>query len=263
MNTFKSFFSIFNYKTLLASLVSVLSVYLCIRFGVKAEFPLYLISIAIVFPIVFSIDSAYKRREHALQYYADLKGHALSLYLAIREWGNVYDKDMAAAYKIQIKELFHLISSTFMMKPKEAKATEAEIYRRFSDLSEGLVHARNVGVEAGLLSRLHQYVSKMIIGYGIVRNVFYYRTPITLRAYSKVFIYFLPILYGPYAASTYEDYSYGIAYLIAVLYSVILVSLDNLQEDLENPFDQVGEDDINFEVEELSHFMFDSKRQDK
>jgi len=29
-----------------------------------------------------------------------------------------------------------------------------------------------------------------------------------------------------------------------VLFSVILVSLDNIQDHLENPFDQVGEDDV-------------------
>ena len=29
---------------------------------------------------------------------------------------------------------------------------------------------------------------------------------------------------------------------------MILVSLDNIQEHLENPFDQVGEDDIKFNV---------------
>jgi hypothetical protein len=33
------------------------------------------------------------------------------------------------------------------------------------------------------------------------------------------------------------------------------VSLDNLQEHIENPFDQVGEDDIKFEVEELNDAM--------
>ena len=32
-----------------------------------------LVGIAIVFPVVFSIDSAYKRRERALSYLADLK----------------------------------------------------------------------------------------------------------------------------------------------------------------------------------------------
>ncbi len=261
MQTFKSFFSIFNYKTVISGALAVACAYMCIRFEIKAEFPFYLISIAIVFPIVFSIDSAYKRREHALQFYADLKAHAISLYLGIKEWSDELDEEIPKKYKQQISELFKLISSTFMMKPDDAKKVELEIYSRLSALSNGLIHVKNKGVEAGLISRLHQYVSKMIVAYGIVRNVFYYRTPVALRAYSKVFIYLFPVIYGPYAASTYDDYSYGIAYVIAALYSIILICLDNLQEDLENPFDQIGKDDVNFEVDELDQILnnYDNK----
>lgn len=77
-----------------------------------------------------------------------------------------------------------------------------------------------------------------------------YRTPVTLRAYSKVFIYIFPIIYGPYFASTVGDYSASLEYVMPVLYSFILVSLDNIQDHLENPFDDVGEDDITIDAEE-------------
>ena len=40
-----------------------------------------------------------------------------------------------------------------------------------------------------------------------------------------------------------------------VLYSFILVSLDNIQDHLENPFDDVGEDDIRIEVEETTRLL--------
>lgn len=39
-----------------------------------------------------------------------------------------------------------------------------------------------------------------------------------------------------------------VGYAVAVLYSLVLVSLDNIQEDLENPYDGIGEDDINLEI---------------
>ena len=38
---------------------------------------------------------------------------------------------------------------------------------------------------------------------------------------------------------------------IVVLMSVILVGLDNIQDYLENPFDQIGEDDIVFNAEKF------------
>lgn len=34
-----------------------------------------------------------------------------------------------------------------------------------------------------------------------------------------------------------------------VLFAVILLSLDNIQEHLENPFDQIGEDDVAINAE--------------
>jgi hypothetical protein len=78
-----------------------------------------------------------------------------------------------------------------------------------------------------------------------------YRTPRTLRAYSDFFIVLLPILYGPYFAQLSKDYSDGLGYIMPVLFSVILVSLDNIQSHLENPFDQIGEDDVTINAEKF------------
>jgi predicted membrane chloride channel (bestrophin family) len=40
-----------------------------------------------------------------------------------------------------------------------------------------------------------------------------------------------------------------------VLYSFILVSLDNIQDHLENPFDEIGEDDIVIDADEVRTLM--------
>jgi predicted membrane chloride channel (bestrophin family) len=74
---------------------------------------------------------------------------------------------------------------------------------------------------------------------------------LTLRAFSKIFTIMLPILYGPYFAYLAEDYSSGLIYIVPVLFSIILISLDNIQDHLENPFDLVGEDDVRFNVEKF------------
>jgi hypothetical protein len=61
----------------------------------------------------------------------------------------------------------------------------------------------------------------------------------------------LPIVYGPYFAEISKDFSSQLAYVMPVLFTVILVSLDNIQEHLENPFDQVGQDDIVINAEKF------------
>jgi len=88
----------------------------------------------------------------------------------------------------------------------------------------------------------------MVQAFDNMKNIYYYRTPITLRAYSKGFIYSFPIIYGPYFAFAFDEYAPGLAYIVPILYSFILVSLDNIQDHLENPYDLVGEDDIKIDV---------------
>jgi hypothetical protein len=129
------------------------------------------------------------------------------------------------------------------------------MYDLFSTLSGITMEMRDYGVQSGEISRVSQYVSKIIIAFDNLKIIHNYRTPITLRAYSKVFIYSFPILYGPYFASTFKEFSYQLEYVMPILYSFILVSLDNIQDHLENPFDDVGEDDIIFDVEEASQLL--------
>src|SRR6476661_8451071 len=92
----KSFFLIINYKTLIVTALSIISTYVCFRFGFVAKFPDMLVGVAIVFPVVFSIGSAYNRRETALQRFSDFKGHAIAFYYASRDWTTDKESDLPA-----------------------------------------------------------------------------------------------------------------------------------------------------------------------
>jgi hypothetical protein len=248
--TLRSFSLIINYKTFIITTLSVVSTYICFHFGLTAKFPDMLVGVAIVFPVVFSIGSAYNRRETALQRLADFKGHAISIYYAARDWPVNKQNDLAPRSKVIIEEMMLLVKVSFKSKTREEfNLTEKKIYDLFSKLSLLTMELRDYGVQSEI-SRVSQYVSKMIIAFDNMKVIHNYRTPITLRTYSKVFIYVFPIIYGPYFASTFHDYSAHLEYVMPVLYSFILVSLDNIQDHLENPFDEVGEDDIIIEVED-------------
>ena len=77
---------VINAKAVLIAALAVLSTLVCQRFGWTADFPLTLIATAVVFPIVFSIGGAYKRREAALDEYGELKAHGRALFFATRDW---------------------------------------------------------------------------------------------------------------------------------------------------------------------------------
>ena len=251
-----SFLLIINYKTLIVTLLSLISTYVCYRLGFIARFPDMLVGVAIVFPVVFSIGSAYNRRETALQRFSDFKGHALSIYFAARDWTTDKDNELTLKLKLIVNDMMVTMRKMFTTKDKtEWKKNEKRIYEHFSSLSLLAVEMRDYGVQSSELSRINQYISKMIIAFDNLKIVHDYRTPVTLRAYSKVFIYVFPIIYGPYFASSFDDFSPGLGYVMPVLYSFILVSLDNIQDHLEHPFDEIGEDDIRINERELVEHM--------
>jgi len=251
-----SFRLIINYKTYIVTALALLSSYLCFHLGLTAKFPDMLVGVAIVFPVVFSIGSAYTRRETALQRLSDFKGHAFAIYYASRDWPSNKENQLASTTRSLIREMLFTLKAMLKVNTRaEWDEYEKKIYDQFSKLSIVTMEFRNFGVQSGEISRVSQYISKMIIAFDNMRIVHRYRTPITLRAYSKVFIYSFPIIYGPYFASTFRDFSAQLEYVMPVLYSFILVSLDNIQDQLENPFDEVGEDDIIIEAEETTQLL--------
>lgn len=253
----RSFLLIINYKTLIITVLALVSTYICYHNDLIAKFPDMLVGVAIVFPVVFSIGSAYNRREVALQRFSDFKGHAIALFYASRDWPQDKNNDLPARIRLNVQELLVLIRTMFVnSKRHDWVENEKEIYEHFSKLSILTQELRTYGCQSTEVSRVSQYVSKMIIAFDNLKIIQVYRTPITLRAYSKVFIYIFPIIYGPYFASTFKDYSfYMLGYVMPILYSFILVSLDNIQDHLENPFDDVGEDDIRIEEREIIALM--------
>jgi hypothetical protein len=224
------------------------------RYNFKANLPLTLVGIAIVFPVVFSIDSAYKRRERALALLADFKGHLKALYMGATDWLVIEDEDYHKQFKLDIIDVYSAIREFFVSKEEDEEG-EKRIAQAMTQLSTTVQKLRDYDLPSGEMSRVNQYLSKLWIAIDNLKSIYFYPTPITLRAYSRVFIYSFPVLYGPYFVFAAQSYSVGLEYMMPVLFSFILVSLDNIQGHLESPFDQLGEDDIKFNVEKFERLL--------
>jgi predicted membrane chloride channel (bestrophin family) len=226
------------------------------RYNFQANLPLTLVGIAIVFPVVFSIDSAYKRRERALALLADFKGHMKALYMAATDWLPIDNDEYLAEFKADIIEVYSSVRAFFITKDEgENEEGEQRIARAMTKLSTTVQKLRGYDLPSGEMSRVNQYLSKLWVSIDNLKSIYFYPTPITLRAYSRVFIYSFPVLYAPYFVYAAQSYSVGLEYMMPVLFSFILVSLDNIQAHLESPFDQVGEDDIKFNVEKFERLL--------
>ncbi len=244
------FLLIMNFKTLIISIFSIISTYFCIHYNITANYPLTLIATAIIFPIVFSINGAYKRREAALNDYGSLKTHGRAIYFATRDWLESPSQKTLDKSKGLLSELFFAIKHLFSNDISQAQKNEEHVYVAFSKLSKFIKDdLRGNGLASGEVSRCNQYLSKMFVSFENAKHIYQYRTPRTLKTFSSFFITVLPVLYGPYFAFAAAQYSPYVTYVMPVLFSLVLVSLSNIQDQLENPFDGVGEDDIEINVE--------------
>jgi hypothetical protein len=78
-------------------------------------------------------------------------------------------------------------------------------------------------------------------------------TPISLRAYCLLFVFMFPFVFIPTIAYHLPDAPKVITYGLGVVHGFILVSLYNVQLQMEDPFDQVGLDDIVMEEYGFRH----------
>jgi predicted membrane chloride channel (bestrophin family) len=247
MQTLRDFGKILDWHTGVVVVLAMLATYLSRRFSFIIDLPTNLIGIAVIFPLVFSINSAYKQRQNALVAFAGIKAHTAALYWAHRDW--LPKKQMEVEGKQLLQALMtaianHLSSANEM----DYHSGRGQVYQVFSEYSRSHEQMRMAGVPANEISRANQYLKNIAVDFEKMDNILYYRTPVALRAYSRLFLNLFPILFAPFFAQYGLPEHPSIGYWVAICYTLVLVSLDNIQDDLENPFDGVGADDLQVEI---------------
>ncbi|MCP4359554.1 MAG: hypothetical protein GY796_16210 [Chloroflexi bacterium] len=247
MNTLQNFLQIVDRHTVLVTALALFFTFVCRQIGFVFDMPTNLLGIAVVFPLVFSIVSAYRRREDALKYFASLKAHAIALYFAHRDWPGAEESLEDEGGKL-LYELFTAVAAYFQADQQRQEQELNRVYQVFDAFSKSHEQMRQHGVTSGEVSRANQYFRAIMIEFERMKNISRYRTPVALRAYSRLFLTIFPILFAPYFANVaYPNFPFA-GYMVAIFYSLILVSLDNVQDHLENPFDGIGPDDLRLEI---------------
>ena len=258
MKFFKDFYYITNFKTFFVTFLSISATYLCIENNIHADLPLALVSIAIIFPVVFAINSAYARREQGLVSLAACKGFMYGFYRITADHPKDLDPEKTLECKQKIITLFTSLKRFLESEPEESASFAKEVYVNIKALSLFSKTLLATGLHGRSVSRMIVFLTRFSIAFEEMQMIFYYRTPIGLKAYGKIFLVVFPVLYAPSFALLASEFS-GLAayfsYLIPTLYTIILVSLDNIQTQLENPFDQFGSDDIRVDVGKIDQML--------
>ncbi len=242
----KHFFDVIDFKSILVIALSCLFTYICLEMGFIFDMPTDLIGIAIVFPIVFSINAAYARREKALTHFSEIKGSALAIRIAHLHWVEKDTSPLINKLDSLYTSFFDLISS-YLMADKPNEKSYNDIIDVFKEISLRHEDLREIGLSVNETSRLNQYLRIMIVQVENIINIKNYRTPNSLRAYSKVFLNVFPIVFAPFFAFIANSNSAIFGFGLSIMYGLVLTSLDNIQDDLEDPFDGIGSDDISLD----------------
>ena len=111
MKTFNDFLYVCDMKVFLIATISLLATFLCAHFDLTGDMPTSLIGIAVVFPIVFSINTAFQRRDRALELYGVINANLASIFFNRINWCK-YNKLNKKNIR-RIKELYFEITCTY------------------------------------------------------------------------------------------------------------------------------------------------------
>lgn len=247
MRVITAFIRLFDYHVFVVASLALAATYLCMHFNITADLPTSLIAVAIVFPIVFSINAAYQRREQALTLLARMEGFISALYFANRDWvGPEHGATLAPELKRVGDLLLNTVTKALSGTQAERQAALTDAYDLFSNISQSNEKLRSAGLAATEVSRVNNYLRTMMQDFERMRVIAEYRTPSTLRAFSKVYLNAFPLLYAPLYAKIAAEAGLGFGFGVALAFAFVLVGLDNVQDKLEDPFDGIGDDDVRF-----------------
>jgi predicted membrane chloride channel (bestrophin family) len=110
---------------------------------------------------------------------------------------------------------------------------------------QAFVIAKGEVMSGRLKDRIFRFMNDLHESLENLHAINTHRTPISLKAYCKVFIYIFPIIYAPTIINDMgANNPVYITYFVVLLTEFILISLYNIQDQLEYPFDDYGLDDI-------------------
>ena len=105
----KKYLQIINIRTFQVLLISFLTSFLVIRYNFRYNFDLTVISIAIIFPLVFTIRAAFRRREKALDHLSKFKASMQIVYYCFQR-----SKKLDDAKKAFVTDILVQISDSLM-----------------------------------------------------------------------------------------------------------------------------------------------------
>ena len=234
---------IINHRTLLTLILSILMPFLAYYFEVIYNIDLTLLSIAIIFPLVFTIRGAFRRREKALEYLSRFRASIKTVINIVESSPKVQQEE-----KNQANAILNAVNQNLFDHLK----TKEENFESFDEKVEAFysfLKEKGELIGNGTREKALRFFKDTVESADNLIAIHSHRTPVSLKAYCLIFIYIFPVIYTPTIINKigYDNPSW-LTFFIVILSEFILISLYNIQDQMEYPFDDEGLDDIKFRL---------------
>ena len=256
-----AFLSVFNYRLLFILVETVIVFFLYREYQITIDFDISIVSIAIVFPLVFSITSAYQRRQEAIGLFLDFRNKIIDLTNIFFAVDKIEKKD----YDLLFNKLFGIQASLINYLTKEdSKDIFEQIRQERKDVLR-IIDDRKKLFNEREKDSLIRVKNELFLSAEKIRGIKIHGTPISLKKYCLIFIYFSPLLFNTQSILNKTPFDLNIESSLTLLFtlvmSFVLMALYNVQDYIENPFDQKGLDDLKIEAIMVNEdeSLFDAK----
>lgn len=237
----QKYLAIIDGKTGYVLLLCVLITYSCYLFDFKYNLNVTLFSIAVIFPLVFTIREAFRKRDSVIKLLSIFKSSLNSAYYCF-----AYNEKLSEDDREFVADNLNSVSKMFFDVLKGCKYDQNAVREKLNEVFE-FVHEHRDVISNGTMLKIVRFLKDVDESIENTVGLKLHGTPISLRAYCLVFIYVFPFVFIPTLLNDLAESAHWVVYTLACIHGFILISLYNVQDAMEDPFDQIGLDDIKLE----------------
>ncbi len=238
-------FSAINYRMVLIVIETLVVYFFYDKFDFNLQIDFTILSIAIVFPLVFSITSAYQKRQDALSEFNSFRNKLIELSNLFHAVDGINKKNYSSFFKTLLSlqdNLIFVLTDNSSNNMDNIRSKRKEIFYTLTQYKK-LYNEREKDSIIRVKNELFESVEKL-------NTLKIHSTPISLRVYCLVFIYLSPLVYNSNILASFVNNNFlelVVSLFFSVIIGFILMALYNIQEYIEDPFDQQGLDDLKFD----------------
>ena len=253
----KAIYYVLNLRLIIILIETILVLQLYKTYDIKIEIDLTVLSVAIVFPLVFSITSAYQRRQDSIRYYTGFRNKIIDVTNLIYSVDNIDKEEYNLLFQklITLQKLINSILLSDLNQLDQSKEYRKLRKNIFSQIIK-IKHKFNEREKDSII----RVKNELFFDVEMLNGIRIHGTPISLRVYCLIFIFISPFLFSSNQFFISESFNSELfSTIISLTISFILMALYNVQEYIENPFDQKGLDDLkinSLQVEENERLEF-------